>query len=101
MFEVVIEAWNTLYNNGPNPQTQEHGECSVLSVNPQYAALESTELRIKSLLGFKKVENLNWSMCVTVNVMSFVYWKHIKHFRPRILTSADQMQPGVYCVVSV
>ena len=53
MFEVVIEAWNTLYNNGPNPQTQEHGECSVLSVNPQYAALESTELRIKSLLGFK------------------------------------------------
>ena len=57
MFEVVIEAWNTLYNNGPNPQTQEHGECSVLSVNPQYAALwsalVSTELRIKSLLGFK------------------------------------------------
>lgn len=62
MFEVVIEAWNTLYNNGPNPQTQEHGECSVLSVNPQYAALESTELRIKSLPGFKKVENLKWSM---------------------------------------
>ena len=39
MFEVVIEAWNTLYNNGPNPQTQEHGECYSVSARYQMQPL--------------------------------------------------------------